>query len=97
MTQKKLKIKPTLDAESKAFYDKITSEFELNSAGRQLLEVACYTLTRWRQAKEILDQEGLLMPGNIARINPAAKIEHDARLSFARFLKELGLSQEFEQ
>jgi hypothetical protein len=94
---KKADKRPEMDAESRAFYDKILSEYEMNTAGKKLLEVACFTLTRWRQARAILDREGCVLPGAIARIHPAAKIENDARLSFCRFVKELNLDQNLEK
>lgn len=85
-----------IDKESKAFYDRIVKEYQLTTAGRELLAVACATLSRWRQAKAILDAEGVVLPGSISRIHPAAKVENDARLSFCRMMKELGLDSDCE-
>lgn len=83
-----------MDKQSQEFYDKIVSEYQLTTAGLQLLKVAAATLTRWREAKAILDKNGLISQGNIPRVHPAAKIEHDARLSFCRMMKELNLDSE---
>ena len=98
MTQRKPKpTRPAIDKDAAAFFDRITAEYELTTAGRELLKMACATLTRWRAAKQILDKEGcILTGGNLPRIHPAAKIEHDARLSFCRMLKELNLDDESE-
>ena len=85
-----------LSAAAKAFYRKIVDAYELNSAGLELLRVAAFTLHRWDEAKAILDEKGLIVDGNIARIHPAAKIENDCRLSFCRLVKELGLSEDLK-
>ena len=86
-----------LKAEGAAFYRKIAGGYSLNNAGLELLKVACFTLQRWREAKEALDKAGLVIAGNIPRIHPAAKIEHDCRLSFCRMMKELGFSEELPE
>lgn len=90
--------KPAIDAESSEFYDKFVKEYDLTTAGLELLKVACDTLSRWRSAKLILDDEGVVIQsGNLSRIHPAAKVEHDARLSFCRMLKELNLDHELRE
>ena len=83
-----------LNNESAAFYRKIAGGYSLNNAGLELLKVSCFTLQRWREAKDVLDKSGLVVAGNIPRIHPAAKVEHDCRLSFCRMMKELGFSEE---
>ena len=90
----RLEIPKGLNAEARAFYRKIAGGYDLNNAGIELLKVACFTLQRWREAKEALDKSGLVIEGNIPRIHPAAKVEHDCRLSFCRMMKELGFSEE---
>ncbi len=100
MTKPKIKLsraKTAIDKESAAFYDRITAEYHLTTAGLELLRVACDTLSRWRQAKDVLDSEGLVLSGNIPRIHPAAKIENDTRLSFCRMMKELNLDHELRE
>jgi hypothetical protein len=86
-----------MDAESQGFFDRISREYQLTCAGLELLKVAAHTLSRWRQAKAILDIEGLYVKGQIPRIHPAAKVEHDCRLSFCRMLKELSLDSEAQE
>ncbi|MDH4203548.1 MAG: P27 family phage terminase small subunit [Phycisphaerae bacterium] len=86
-----------LSPEARDFYRKIAGGYSLNNAGLELLKVACFTLQRWREAKDVLDKSGLVIAGNIPRIHPAAKIEHDCRLSFCRMMKELGFSEELPE
>lgn len=77
------------------FYRRITGRYELTDAGRELLLVASYTLQRMLEAKALLDAEGLVQIGKTQNhLHPAAKCEHDARLSFCRCLKELNLDSE---
>ena len=90
----KLETPKGLNAEAKIFFRKIAGRYELNNAGLELLKVACFTLQRWREAKETLDKSGLIVKGNIPRVHPAAKVEHDCRLSFCRMMKELGFSED---
>ena len=90
----KIEVPKGLNAEARAFYRKIAGAYSLNNAGLELLKVACFTLQRWREAKEVLDKAGLVVVGNIPRIHPAAKVEHDCRLSFCRMMKELGFSED---
>lgn len=85
-----------LNPEAKAFFNKISTKYQLTDAGLELLKVACFTLQRWRESKEILDKAGLVTEGNIPRVHPANKIEHDCRLSFCRLMKELNLDSELE-
>ena len=90
----KIDIPKGLNNEARVFFRKIAGHYELNNAGLELLKVACFTLQRWREAKETLDKAGLIVEGNIPRIHPAAKVEHDCRLSFCRMMKELGFNEE---
>ena len=93
----KIEIPKGLNAEARKFYRKIAGAYDLNNAGLELLKVACFTLQRWREAKETLDKAGLVIKGNIPRIHPAAKVEHDTRLSFCRMMKELGFNEDIPE
>ena len=93
----KIEIPKGLDIESRAFFKKIAGAYSLNNAGLELLKVACFTLQRWREAKEILDKSGIVSEGNIPRVHPATKVEHDCRLSFCRMMKELGFSEDIPE
>ena len=90
----KIEVPKGLSAESGMFFKKIAGGYSLNNAGLELLKVAAFTLQRWREAKEILDVSGLVSEGNIPRVHPATKVEHDCRLSFCRMMKELGFSED---
>ena len=47
-----------LDTESQRFFDRIRKEYQLTSAGLELLRVACFTLARWNEARQILEKTG---------------------------------------
>ena len=97
MKSKKAIPKGLSNPEAVAFYNKITDKCQLTYAGLQLLTVAAYTLERMLEAKAILDNEGLCQGGQaMNRLHPAAKAEHDSRLSFCRIVKELNLDSELE-
>lgn len=93
----KIEIPKGLTPEARTFYKKIAGRYDLNNAGLELLKVACFTLQRWREAKDTLDKAGLIVQGNIPRVHPACKVEHDCRLSFCRMMKELGFSEELPE
>jgi phage terminase small subunit len=82
-----------LDPEASAFYRKIAGSYDLNNAGLELLKVAAFTLMRWREAKTKIDADGIVIAGNIPRVHPATRVEHDCRLSFCRLMKELGFDE----
>ena len=95
--RKKKTIPSKLTGEAKAFYQRIVDKYDLTDAGIQLLEVAAFTLQRMFEAKALIDKEGIVQGGkSMNRLHPAVKCEHDARLSFCRFLKELNLDSELE-
>lgn len=73
----------------------IVRDFELTDADLVTLEVAVGALVRWRQARELVDDQGLLVEGRYGlRQNPAVGIERDARLAALRALRELDLDGE---
>jgi P27 family predicted phage terminase small subunit len=101
-------IKPTRDraalpAPPKAFtveasrlWRAVTEEWELDPAALVLLDAACRSLMRARQAQALLAKEGLVLRDRHgqARPHPAAAVERDAHGMMLRFLKGLGLDLE---
>lgn len=77
-----------------AWWGAITHEFMLEPHELALLELAAHTHDRWAQAKATIDREGLTLPTEHGgrKPHPATKVEADARTSFARLVRELGLS-----
>ena len=82
-----------LSAESRAFFSAITSSFEMDGHHFSLLRLALEAWDRGQQAREIIAREGVTTVDRFGqtRPHPAVNIERDARLSYARLLREIGL------
>jgi P27 family predicted phage terminase small subunit len=82
-----------LRAETKAWWREVVSGFELESHHLHLLRLAAEAWDRGQEAREILAKEGLTYEDRFGqpRSRPEVAIERDARISFARLLRELAL------
>jgi hypothetical protein len=71
----------------------VTRDYELDSSSLKLLTEAASALDRIGQARVLLETGGLIYFDrfNVPRRHPAVSIEQDARLAFARLLRELDL------
>lgn len=84
-----------LSPESRRFFRSVASEYHLESHHLALLERACESLDRLRDAQKAIAEHGVMVAGRFGpRLNPAAALERDSRLAFARLLRELGLDLE---
>lgn len=75
-------------------WDEVTRDYELSPDALVQLEVLVGALKRWREARAILDVEGLMMTGRYAgtdRVHPLVKVEQDARQQASRAAIALGL------
>ena len=71
-------------------------DYVLEAHHLRLLQSAAECWDRQQQARQILDREGITFTddrGNV-RAHPAVAIERDARVGFARVLRELDLDVE---
>ena len=93
-----MNIKPPehLSESAKAWWTQTVEFFQFEPDGLRILQLACEAWDRSQQAREILDREGLTYTDRFGapRLRPEANIERDARISFARLLKQLGLDDE---
>lgn len=76
----------------RAFWVEVVRDYELGPDALALLELACSALTRWREAREVLDVEGMTLPGRWGeRLHPLVGVERDSRIAALRALRELDL------
>lgn len=71
-------------------------DYELQGHHVRLLTLAAEAFDRCDQAREIIAKDGLTIPtgdGGL-KAHPAVAIERDARLAFARLIRELDLDME---
>jgi phage terminase small subunit len=83
----------------KAWWGSITAEIDLEPHRLRLLQLAGEAWDRCHQARAILAVEGLTYTdghGN-PRAHPATTIERDARIGFARLVRDLGLDKPIPQ
>jgi phage terminase small subunit len=75
-------------------WDQVCRDYELSPDALVQLEVLVGALQRWREARAILDVEGLMIPGRYEgteRVHPLVKVEQDARQQASRAAIALGL------
>ena len=82
----------------KNFWRESLKEYEFTSDGLEVLRMACHSLERFLQAKDILDKEGIVFKTkNGYKKHPAAEIEKTARQGFLQACKQLGISTDTEK
>jgi P27 family predicted phage terminase small subunit len=85
-----------LTPETADWWRAVLAEFALEPHHLRLLRLACEAWDRTQQAREILDRDGLTTETESGglKAHPCIGIERDARLAFARLLRELDLDAE---
>ena len=79
-----------------AWWHSVIDSYELEAHHLRLLTLACEAWDRGQQARVILAKDGpvIVTKAGDIRAHPAVAIERDARLAFARLLRELDLDHE---
>jgi P27 family predicted phage terminase small subunit len=82
-----------LRAATRRWWCEVVRRWELDSHHTRLLTLAAEAWDRCAQARELLEREGLTTTTGAggAKLHPAARLEVDSRLAFARLLRELDL------
>ena len=82
-----------LQPETKRWWKDIVEGFELESHHLRLLQAACESWDRMQSARAVLDAQGVSYVDRFdaPRARPEVAVERDAKISFARLLRELGL------
>src|SRR6266545_6852023 len=85
-----------LSADAKGWWRDVVTNYHLEPQHLRLLQLAAEAWDRACQARRILAKEGVtyLDRFNRPRKHPAVSIEEQARLAFARLLRELDLEGE---
>ena len=86
-----------LPKEVSNIYKSIVKELKaakvLNNLDVDLLETTCYAIYRMRQARELIDRDGTLIPSGKTMIkHPAVNVERDYQSVFHSCCIQLGLS-----
>jgi P27 family predicted phage terminase small subunit len=77
------------------WWRQVMADYALEAHHLRLLEAAADAWDRMTQARDVLREEGLTVLGaNGVKKHPAADVERDSRLAFARLLRELDLDAE---
>jgi phage terminase small subunit len=82
-----------LKKEGKALYRTIYEEWELDPSAKVLLETACSAFDRLCQARKEVDKLGIVLdsPSGMKRVNPALRVEKEARSGFLQAWRMLNL------
>lgn len=78
---------------SKKWWREIVETYALETHHLRLLQSACEAWDRQQEAREMLASDGLTVEGREGgvRPHPCVAIERDARIAFARLVRELDL------
>lgn len=85
-----------LSGETRAWWDGVVRDYALESHHLKLLQATAESWDRMQQAREEIDRDGLTVKtadGGL-KAHPAIAIERDARIAFARLLRDLDLDTE---
>ena len=84
-----------LRPEARQWFASVVADYELQSHHVRLLTLAAESWDRGQQARELLEQEGIVVAGREgSKPHPAIAIERDARTAFARLIAQLSLDVE---
>jgi P27 family predicted phage terminase small subunit len=85
-----------LSKEAKRWWASVVADYELEPHHLHLLQAACEAWDRCQQAREVVSREGITFrtANGDVRTHPAVTIEKDARIVFARLVRELDLDAE---
>ena len=96
MKAKSQKAPAHLSDSTRDWWRSVVREYQLEPHHMRLLQAAAECWDRLQQARELLQRDGLVIEGREGgmRPHPAAAIERDSRIAFARLIRELDLDVE---
>jgi len=82
-----------LKAATRRWWESVCSDWQLEEHHKRLLTMACLTWDRAEEARKLIAAEGLTSPTRDggAKLHPAVRVEQEARIAFARLIRELDL------
>jgi P27 family predicted phage terminase small subunit len=85
-----------LSTAAKALWMDIQRSYQLEGRHSHLLKLALESLDRAEAARKQVTKDGLMLrgPKGIRKPHPLLNVERDARLAYARLMRELGLDDE---
>jgi len=85
-----------LQLQTRQWWMQVVRENELKESHRRILTLAGEAWDRSAQARRVLEQDGLTYKDRFGqpRPRPEVAIEKDAKLLFARLLREIGVEDE---
>lgn len=96
MSERRRQAPKHLQPATRAWWRSVVDRWELDEHHVRLLTLACEAWDRGREARALLERDGLTLPtrdGGQKR-HPAVAIESESRIAFARLLRELDLDVE---
>ena len=80
---------------TRLWWQSVVTDYSLEPHHLRLLQAAAESWDRYQEARMILAKDGLTTPtASGLKAHPAVAIERDARLAFARLVRELDLDVE---
>jgi P27 family predicted phage terminase small subunit len=81
---------------TRAWWDSVVDDYELEPHHVRLLTLACEAWDRCQDARAVIDEHGLTFEDRFGqpKERPEVAIERDARIAFARLVRELDLDTE---
>ena len=88
-----------LSDEAAAIWSRAVEAYVLEHHHLRVLQAACEAWDRLQGARRVLDDEGIVIRDRfgVAKPHPANAIELDARIAFARLIRELRLDSAADQ
>ncbi len=85
-----------LRADTAAWWLSVCADYQLEEHHRRLLTLAGEAWDRCREARELIKKDGMVAADRFGQLkpHPGVNIERDARIGFARLLRELCLDIE---
>ena len=83
-----------LERPERELWKQIISQYQIHDAGgKKILEIALFAHQRARQARELIDEEGMVFLDRFQqkKCHPLCSVERDARAQFLSALKLLNL------
>jgi P27 family predicted phage terminase small subunit len=82
-----------LKSATRRWWESVVADWQLEPHHVRLLTLAAEAWDRCQEARELIQRDGLTVATKAGgpRLHPAVRVETDARLAFARLIRELDL------